>query len=237
MERRNFIKNAGMAALMATFAPSVLSCQSSSKPKHFEGHIFAQLPYAYNALEPYIDAQTMELHYSKHHQGYYNKFMAAIKDTELEKTEMPEIFKNIGKYDESVRNNGGGYYNHSIFWNNLSPNGGNVSPQLLKAIESEFGSMDNFKIAFSEQAKTQFGSGWAWLVLNNNKLEVGNTANQDNPWMPDVDIKGTPLLALDVWEHAYYLKYQNKRADYIEAFWNLINWNEVNERYRLALKV
>ncbi len=237
MERRNFIKNAGMAALVATFAPSVLSCQSNSKSKPFAGHVFDELPYAYNALEPYIDAQTMELHYSKHHQGYYNKFMAAIKGTELEKTDMPEIFKNIGKYDDSVRNNGGGYYNHSLFWSNMSPNGGDASPELLKAIETEFGSMDSFKTAFNEQAKTQFGSGWAWLVLNGNKkLEVGNTANQDNPWMPDVDIKGTPLLALDVWEHAYYLKYQNKRGDYIDAFWNVINWDEVNERYYLATK-
>lgn len=237
MERRNFIKNAGMAALVASFAPSLLSCQSSSKSKPFAGHLFEALPFAYNALEPYIDEQTMELHYSKHHQGYYNKFMAAIKDTDLEKTDMPEIFKNIGKYDDGVRNNGGGYYNHSLFWKNMSPMGGDASPELLKAIETEFGSMDNFKTAFNEQAKTQFGSGWAWLVFNgNNKLEVGNTANQDNPWMPDVDIKGIPLLALDVWEHAYYLKYQNKRGDYIDAFWNVINWNEVNERYHQASK-
>ncbi len=235
MERRNFIKLAGMGVATTLLTPTLAHCISATK-NSFEGHKFEELSYAYNALEPYIDATTMELHYSKHHQGYYNKFMKAIADTELEKTPMHEIFAEITKYNSAVQNNGGGYYNHALFWKNLSPVGGSPSTELEKAINEAFGSMDEFKSQFSTQAKTQFGSGWAWLVLNKeNKLEVGNTPNQDNPLMPTSDIKGIPLIAFDVWEHAYYLNYQNKRGDYINAFWNIINWNEVNARYQNAL--
>ncbi|MFV0483590.1 MAG: superoxide dismutase [Bacteroidales bacterium] len=197
-----------------------------------EGHTFSELPYSYDALEPYIDAQTMELHYSKHHKGYFTKFTDEIKGTELESASMQDIFANIEKYSAGIRNNGGGYYNHTLFWANLSPNGGEPSKELLDAITAKFGSLDDFKKEFAKQGATQFGSGWAWLVVNKaGELEVGNTANQDNPLMSTSDIQGTPLLALDVWEHAYYLKYQNQRGGYIEAFWNVVNWNEVNRRF------
>jgi len=234
MKRRNFIKLAGAGATALIISPTLANCVSPSSA-NFKGHTFNELPYAYNALEPYIDAETMELHYSKHHKGYFKKFTAAIEGSELEKTPMHLIFKHINKYDDAVRNNGGGYYNHSLFWSCLNPNGGSPSAELAKAIDDDFGGMDQFKKDFFTQAKTQFGSGWAWLVLNKaGKLEVGNTANQDNPLMPDSDIQGIPLIAFDVWEHAYYLKYQNLRGDYINAFWNIINWNDINERYANA---
>lgn len=236
MERRKFIRVTGVSALSAFIAPSLTNCGNKSTAKTFSGHIFEELPYSFTALEPSIDAETMELHYSKHHKGYFNKFTTAIKGTPLVNTPMPTIFKNINKYDEGIRNNGGGYYNHSLFWKNLSPNGGEPSNGLLKAINAAFGSIDNFKSAFSYEAKTQFGSGWAWLTMDNtHNLLVSNTANQNNPLMPDEDIQGIPLIAFDVWEHAYYLKYQNKRTDYINAFWNIINWNEINKRYEGAL--
>ncbi len=235
MERRNFIKLTSIGLATTLLTPTLAHCISATK-NTFKGHIFEDLPYAYGALEPYIDAQTMELHYDKHHRGYYKKFMTAIEGSDLEKIPMHEIFAEINKYDSGVKNNGGGYYNHSLFWKNLSPSGGSPSPELVVAINESFGSMEDFKAAFFKQAKTQFGSGWAWLVLNSNKkLEVGNTPNQDNPLMPTSDIQGIPLIAFDVWEHAYYLKYQNKRGDYINAFWNIINWNEINQRYQNAL--
>ncbi len=236
MERRQFLRLAGLASVSSLITPAVIGgIKSNTEVSSI--HIFNNLPYAYNALEPYIDAETMELHYSKHHKGYYNKFMAAAKKFSLEHTTMKDIFANIDKYDLSVKNNGGGYYNHSLFWKNLSPNGGSPSKQLIKDIESTFDSFENFQSIFFKAAKGQFGSGWAWLVLDkNNKLQIGNTPNQDNPLMPQSDIQGTPLIAFDVWEHAYYLKYQNKRGDYINAFWNIINWNEVNDRYHKALQ-
>ncbi len=200
-------------------------------------HLFEDLPYKFDALEPYIDAQTMNLHYSKHHKGYYTKFLAAIEKYGLEQTPIETILSDIEKYDDGVKNNGGGYYNHSLYWKNLSPSGGKPSKELLKEIETTFGSLDNFKSEFTKAAKTQFGSGWAWLVINSdNKLEIGNTPNQDNPLMPNSDISGIPLIALDVWEHAYYLNYQNKRGDYIDAFWKVINWNEINKRYKTSKK-
>jgi Fe-Mn family superoxide dismutase len=237
MERRNFLKIAGTGALTAIVSPGIITaCSTQNQKKPFAGHIFEKLPYAYNALEPSIDAQTMELHYSKHHKGYFNKFISAAEKVALMQTPMHEIFANIAQYDESIRNNGGGYYNHTLFWNNLSPEGGEPSSELLSAINASFGDIDSFKEAFSKEAKTQFGSGWAWLVLNKNgKLAVGNTANQDNPLMPDTDISGVPLIAFDVWEHAYYLHYQNRRGDYIDAFWNIINWKEVNKRFKGAV--
>lgn len=195
---------------------------------------FEELPYGYDALEPYIDARTMELHYSKHHKGYFDKFVAAIDGTELEKLDcMTDIFKDMSKYSPAIRNNGGGFYNHKVFWNVLSPKGGGKPEgDLAKQIDAEFGSFEEFRKKFSDAAATRFGSGWAWLVLKDDKkLEVCSTPNQDNPLMDLSECKGYPILGLDVWEHAYYLKYQNRRPEYIEAFWNVVNWEEVTKRY------
>jgi superoxide dismutase, Fe-Mn family len=199
---------------------------------------FKPLPYAYDALEPYIDKQTVEIHYSKHHKAYYDNFMNAIKGTEMEKMDMPDIFKNISKYPVAVRNNGGGYFNHTFYWESMKANGGGQpSGKLSEAISKTFGSFDEFKKQFSEAGKTRFGSGWAWLCMDDKgNLFICSTPNQDNPFMDLAEKKGIPLLTIDVWEHAYYLKYQNKRADYIDAFWNLINWEEVTTRYEKALK-
>jgi|SRR5690554_345946 len=196
-------------------------------------HLFGELGYSYDALEPYIDAETMELHYSKHHQGYYNNFMAAVKGTEIENQPMELIFKHISSQSDYVRNNAGGYYNHTLFWANMAPEGySQPSEKLKKAINETFGSLDNFKKEFGDKAKGVFGSGWAWLVKQNDgSLVVSSTSNQDNPLMDIAEVKGVPLLALDVWEHAYYLKYQNKRADYVDNFWKIVNWEEVNRRF------
>jgi Fe-Mn family superoxide dismutase len=200
-------------------------------------HEFPALPYAYNALEPYIDAATMEIHYSKHHRAYFDNFLKAIAGTELENLTLEQIFAQISKSPAAVRNMGGGFYNHNLFWENMSPTPGQPSSELLKAIETDFGSMEAFKTAFGKAASTVFGSGWAWLVATpEGKLVITSTPNQDNPLMDIAAVKGTPLLTLDVWEHAYYLKYQNKRADYIGAFWNVVNWNVVNQRYSKLAK-
>lgn len=191
------------------------------------------LPYDYDALEPHIDAQTMEIHHSKHHAGYTKKLNAAIEGTELEGKSIDDILKNLDMNNAAVRNNGGGFYNHSLFWSVMSPDGGGL-PQgtLADAINDAYGSFDNFKEAFSKAAATRFGSGWAWLCVHpGGKVEVCSTPNQDNPLMPDSGCGGNPILGLDVWEHAYYLKYQNKRPDYISAFWNVVNWDEVSNRY------
>lgn len=191
-----------------------------------------KLDYAYDALEPHFDAMTMEIHHSRHHQGYTTNLNNAIAGTELENSSIEDILKNISKQSTAVRNNGGGFYNHNIFWKNLSPNGGGKPEgKLLEAIESAFGSFENFKDEFSKAAATRFGSGWAWLIEQNGKLVVTSTPNQDNPLMDVADEQGKVLLGLDVWEHAYYLKFQNKRPDYIAAFWNLVNWKEVNSRF------
>jgi Fe-Mn family superoxide dismutase len=192
-----------------------------------------KLSYAYDALEPYIDARTMEIHYTKHHGGYTSKLNDAIKSTELEGKSIEQILANISTASAAVRNNGGGYYNHSLFWSVMSPNGGGKpSGKLLEAIENDFGSFDEFKKEFSAAAATRFGSGWAWLVKTpDGKLTVSSTPNQDNPLMDVAEIKGKPVLGLDVWEHAYYLKYQNLRPDYIDAFWNIVNWEEVSKRF------
>jgi Fe-Mn family superoxide dismutase len=194
-----------------------------------------KLPYAYDALEPHIDARTMEIHHGKHHAGYTNNLNNAIAGTALENMSIEEICANIGD-NAAVRNNGGGYYNHNLFWAVMAPNGGgNPSGALGDAINSAFGSFDAFKEKFSAAAATRFGSGWAWLCVKDGKLEVCSTANQDNPLMPGVGCSGTPILGLDVWEHAYYLNYQNRRPDYIGAFFNVINWEEVSRRYAAAL--
>lgn len=196
-----------------------------------------KLPYAYNALEPYIDAQTMEIHHSKHHAAYTNNLNAALQGTENENKDIVELFSSISKLPVAVRNNGGGYYNHNLFWTVMKPNGGGApTGDLGDAINKKFGSFEKFKELFSGAAATRFGSGWAWLVVNANKeLEIGSSPNQDNPLMDISDLKGTPVLGLDVWEHAYYLKYQNRRPDYIGAFWNVINWEEIARRFKLAI--
>ena len=191
-----------------------------------------KLPYAYDALEPHIDAKTMEIHHGKHHQGYTNKLNAAIEGTDLEGKSIEEILVQ-GKDKKAVRNNGGGFYNHSLFWSVMSPNGGGKpTGEIADAINADLGSFEAFKEQFSTAAKTQFGSGWAWLCVKNGKLEVCSTPNQDNPII-DGNC-GTAILGIDVWEHAYYLNYQNRRPDYVEAFFNLINWDEVNKRYKAA---
>ncbi len=191
-----------------------------------------KLPYTYDALEPHFDAMTMEIHYTKHHQGYTTNLNNAIAGTETEGKTIEEILANVSKLGGAVHNNGGGFYNHCIFWENLSPNGGG-KPQgeLAKAIDEAFGNFEAFKDEFSKAAATRFGSGWAWLIKVNGKIEVTSTPNQDNPLMDVAEKKGKVLLGLDVWEHAYYLKYQNKRPDYIQAFWNVVNWNVVAERF------
>ncbi|WP_452225345.1 superoxide dismutase [Lacinutrix chionoecetis] len=195
-----------------------------------------KLKYAYDALEPNIDARTMEIHHTKHHQGYTDKLNAAIEGTDLEGKTIENILVNLDKDNKAVRNNGGGFYNHSLFWEVMNPEDkGRLSGELKDAIEEEFKSVDAFKDAFSKAAATQFGSGWAWLCVHKGgKVEVCSTPNQDNPLMPKVGCGGTPILGLDVWEHAYYLKYQNKRPDYIDAFFKVINWNEVERRYAEA---
>ena len=192
-----------------------------------------KLPYAYDALEPHIDARTMEIHYSKHHNGYTTNLNNAIEGTDLESKPILDILQNLDMSNMAVRNNGGGFYNHDLFWKIMSPNGGGEpSGELAAAINEEFGSYDGFKEVFSKAAATRFGSGWAWLCVHKGgKVKVCSTPNQDNPIMPEVGCGGFPILGLDVWEHAYYLHYQNRRPDYISSFFNLINWEEVSRRY------
>ncbi|WP_276980330.1 superoxide dismutase [Flavobacterium filum] len=192
-----------------------------------------KLPYAYDALEPHIDARTMEIHHSKHHAAYTNNLNAAIAGTDMEGKTIENILINLDKTNGAVRNNGGGFYNHNLFWTIMSPNGGGEpTGELAEAIERDFGSFAEFKARFSKAGATQFGSGWAFLcVQKGGKLDICGTPNQDNPLMPGVGCGGTPILAMDVWEHAYYLHYQNRRPDYIEAFFNVINWSEVSRRY------
>lgn len=196
------------------------------------------LPYGFDALEPHIDARTMEIHHGKHHAGYTNNLNAAIDGTPLDGMKIEDILANVSKHGAAVRNNGGGYYNHCLFWEVMSPDGGgepSAQMNIAKAIDRDFGSFENFKKEFSAAAATRFGSGWAWLCTDtNDKLFITSTPNQDNPLMDVADKKGTPILGLDVWEHAYYLNYQNRRPDYISAFFNVINWAEVTKRYNDA---
>ena len=197
-----------------------------------------ELPYAYDALEPHIDARTMEIHHTKHHNGYTNKLNAAIEGTDIANASIKDILANVSKYSAGVRNNGGGYYNHKLFWEVMSPDGGGQPSERMnihKAIVRDFGSFEAFKDEFAKAAATRFGSGWAWLCVDKqDKLYVTSTANQDNPLMDVVEGEGTPILGLDVWEHAYYLNYQNRRPDYINAFFNVINWHKVTENYNDA---
>ena len=192
-----------------------------------------KLPYAYDALEPHIDAKTMEIHHSKHHNAYTTNLNAAVEGTDLEGLTIENILINLDKKNAAVRNNGGGFYNHNLFWTVMSPDGGGKpTGDLLAAIEKDFGSFEEFKARFSKAGATQFGSGWAWLcVQKGGKLDACGTPNQDNPLMPGIGCEGTPILGMDVWEHAYYLHYQNRRPDYIEAFFNVVNWTEVARRF------
>lgn len=194
------------------------------------------LPYGFDALEPSIDAQTMQIHHDKHHGGYVTKLNNAIDGTPQADMSLEDLMKSVGSYSTAVRNNGGGHYNHSLFWSVLSPDGGgSPSGDLASAIDSAFGSLDSFKEDFAQAAATRFGSGWAWLIVDDSgSLKVTSTPNQDNPVMDVAEVQGTPILGLDVWEHAYYLKYQNKRPDYISAFWDVVNWDEVGKRYAAA---
>ena len=195
----------------------------------------AALPYAYDALEPHIDSLTMQIHHGKHHQAYVDNLNKAIAGSENENKSLEELVKNAGKISPAVRNNGGGHWNHSFFWESLTPGGGGApTGKLADAIHSSFGSFDSFKEKFAQAGLTRFGSGWAWLIVKDGKLEVSSTPNQDNPLMDVAETTGTPILGVDVWEHAYYLKYQNKRGDYLAAFWNLVNWARVAERFEGA---
>jgi len=198
-------------------------------------HTFPELPYTYDALEPYIDAQTMQVHYSKHHRTYYDKFMTAIKGTEYEQTPLDELFARISTLPAAIRNNGGGYYNHILYWNCMAPEGGGQPEgELADAIERTFGSFSQFQQQFSDAAVNTFGSGFVWLVVRDGELVISSTSNQDNPLMDIANVRGEPILALDVWEHAYYISYQNRRPDYITAWWNVVNWQAVAENYAVA---
>lgn len=194
-----------------------------------------QLPYAPEALEPHIDAQTMQIHHGKHHQAYVDNLNKAIAGTEHENKSLEELVAKAGSISPAVRNNGGGHWNHSFFWQILAPNaGGQPTGALAEAINSTFGSFDAFKEKLNTAGVTRFGSGWAWLIVRDGKLEITSTPNQDNPLMDVAEVKGTPVLGVDVWEHAYYLKYQNRRPEYLAAFWNVVNWNKVSELYEKA---
>lgn len=240
MKRRNFIYSIGAISALATLNPFAEKITKLTKNKTQRGLIMGKfelpaLPYAYDALEPNIDKMTMEIHYSKHHQGYVNNLNKAVEGTDMEGKSLEDLLKNVSKHPVAVRNNGGGHFNHSLFWTIMKKDGGGKPDGALgDAINSAFGSFDDFKKSFSTAGATRFGSGWAWLVVQNGKLAVGSTPNQDSPIMDISDFKGTPILGLDVWEHAYYLKYQNKRPDYIEHWWNVVNWEEVAKRFSQA---
>jgi Fe-Mn family superoxide dismutase len=228
------MKNVITLSVVILMAISFNACESSAQTKVD----FPPLPYAFNALEPHIDQLTMEIHYERHHRAYYNNFISGTKDTEMEKMTLEDIFASMSKYPVAIRNNGGGHYNHVLFWAVMSPyGGGEPKGKLADEIKNTFGSYEKFKEEFENAARTRFGSGWAWLSVGHyGKLFVSSTANQDNPLMDVVEKQGTPILGLDVWEHAYYLKYQNRRPDYVSNFWNVVNWEEVDRRYEKAMK-
>jgi Fe-Mn family superoxide dismutase len=193
------------------------------------------LPYAHNALEPFIDELTMQIHHGKHHQAYVDNLNKALVGTPNEGKSLEELIAAAGTISPAVRNNGGGHWNHTFFWNSLAPNsGGHPTGELATAIDTSFGSLDAFKEKFATEGMTRFGSGWAWLIVKDGQLEVSSTPNQDNPLMDVAEVKGTPILGADVWEHAYYLKYQNRRADYLAAFWNVVNWSVIADRFAAA---
>ncbi len=233
MKRRNFIATVGSIAAAAPFIGAITSCASETNV--FKGHVFPDLGYSFDALEPYIDAMTMEIHYSRHHKAYFDNFMKAADGTEMVNSPLADIFSKMSTYPVVVRNNGGGFYNHNLFWEIMAPGNREISDEFKTAIENDLGSFDEFKKQFGTAARSQFGSGWAWLSVDSEgKLFVSATPNQDNPLMDVAEKCGTPVLGIDVWEHAYYLKYQNLRGDYIENFWNIINWKAVEDRYKIA---
>jgi Fe-Mn family superoxide dismutase len=246
MKKREFLKTSAVLSAGLFISPLFSACDDSRTTTDTSDdasnepgkQLLVQLPelnYAYDALEPYIDAKTMEIHHSKHHAGYTKKFKAALEASSLENTSIETLFHNLGEdaSDLSLRNNGGGYYNHALFWESIGPNkGGQPTGKIKQSIEQSFGSFDNFAANFKDAAAKRFGSGWAWLIQNDKgSLQVVDTPNQDNPLMQQlVETNGQPILGLDVWEHAYYLKYQNRRKEYINAFFNLIDWERINSR-------
>ncbi|WP_312190091.1 superoxide dismutase [Sphingobacterium sp.] len=233
--RRNFLQNAAKATLGIAVSGSILQDIASAKATELNAAPlkFSQvkLPFSYAALEPNIDALTMEIHYTKHHMAYINAINEAIIAENIKETSEEQLLANISKYSAKARNNAGGAWNHNFFWESLSDKSSQPSEKLLKMINKTFGSLDKFKEQFGTAATSRFGSGWAWLILDDSgNLKITSTPNQDNPLMDVAEVKGIPILGLDVWEHAYYLKYQNKRADYIKNWWNVVNWKKVNER-------
>jgi superoxide dismutase, Fe-Mn family len=231
LTRRDFLSTSCKVTVATSVASTLLLQETAwAKTDFNQSFEFKQdkLRYDYNALEPYIDAATMEIHYSKHHAAYVKNVNEAISSEGIKSSSEKEFFSTISNLSSKARNNGGGVWNHNFFWKVMKPQGGNPSGNVAEALAGSFGSVDKFKEAFTKTATDRFGSGWAWLVKDNkNKLQIGSTPNQDNPLMDVSDFKGAPLLALDVWEHAYYLKYQNKRAEYISNWWNVVNWDEV----------
>ena len=243
--RREFLMK-GAAAALGTIALSTVNTDLLARaaspilePASPHDMPMPRLPYAYDALEPYIDKMTMEIHYSKHHQGYVNNLNKALNELGLGHSHLTaeQLCINVSKYNAAVRNNAGGHFNHSLFWSIMKPQGGGKpTGAVAEAITASFGSFDEMQKKFNDAAKSRFGSGWAWLVVRDGKLDIGSTANQDNPLMDISEFKGTPILALDVWEHAYYLKYQNLRGDYVSNWWNVVNWDEVNRRFAVSAK-
>jgi len=232
MTRREALHTTVLASA-GVIATAGVNAATPQTPPGTGPHKLPPLPYAFDALEPHIDAKTMEIHHDKHHQAYVDNLNKAIAGTENENKSIEELVKNAGSISPAVRNNGGGHYNHELFWKLMKPNGeGKPSGKLLSAIEADFGSFDAFKTKFSDAGKSRFGSGWAWLLVGaDKKLAIASTPNQDNPLMDVSEVKGYPLLGLDVWEHAYYLKYQNRRPEYIEAWWKVVNWDFVQKRF------
>ena len=238
MQRRSFLKSSILLGGLGWFPNLRALADTSNLGMKEEGSMpftLPDLPYAFDALEPYIDKMTMQIHHDKHQGAYVTNLNKAIEGTEWGSKTLEEILAGITKLPVAVRNNGGGHWNHSAFWKWMKPQGGGVpGGELAHAIDRDFGSFDKFKEQFGNAAMTRFGSGWAWLIHQHGKLLVASSPNQDNPLMDVADIRGVPILGLDVWEHAYYLKYQNRRADYVAAFWNLINWEEVSNRFAAA---
>jgi Fe-Mn family superoxide dismutase len=247
MNKREFLKKSAVIGAGILVAPAVASsCMNSSAAEGATASLVAassdgkflqpDLGYAFDALEPYIDTQTMELHYGKHHAGYTKKFNAALEHENLHSTDIYRIFENVSNYGSGIRNNGGGYFNHNLYWKFMSPDGGGApTGKLAEAINATFGSFEEFKALFSATAASQFGSGWGWLLLDKEgQLQVTSTSNQDNPLMDVTEVQGIPLLNVDVWEHAYYLNYQNMRKSYLEAYWNVVNWEFIGALYEEA---
>ena len=241
--RRDFIRKSALLTL-AGLSTQLFSTGSTAGMPSSEASIeglftLTPLPYSYDALEPHIDRITMEIHHDKHHQGYVNNLNKALTESGTDQITLEEIFANVSNYSLAIRNNAGGHWNHSFFWKLMKPNGGGIpGGSLLEHINTAFGDFDKFKSTFNDAAAKRFGSGWAWLYLDaNKKLSIGSTPNQDNPMMNISELKGVPIMGIDVWEHAYYLKYQNKRGDYISSWWNTINWDQVNNNLLFAEKM